>query len=53
MLGKIIVRLMGLLTRQGLLIEEQGVRYRAGIGADQRSELEQLCRTITRPAASS
>ncbi len=110
LLAKIIVRLMRLLRRQGLLIEEQGMRTLAGIdadpaltplqaasctvriamgpragqkvlslqsvagssksatiilcanahgfslhaglrcGADQRSELEQLCRTITRPA---
>ena len=33
MLDKIIVRLMRLLTRQGLLIEEHGVRYLAGIDA--------------------
>ena len=34
-LAKIIARLMRLLTRQGMLIEEQGVRYLAGIEADQ------------------
>ncbi|MFN0300980.1 MAG: transposase [Burkholderiales bacterium] len=34
LLGKIIVRRMGLLTRRGLLIEEQGVRYLADIDAD-------------------
>ena len=35
LLAKIIARLMRLLTRQGMLIEEQGVRYLAGIEADQ------------------
>ena len=110
LLAKIIARLMRLLTRQGVLIEERGVRYLAGLeadqaltplqaasctyriamgpragqkvlslqtiagrgefptptlcanahgfslhaavrcGADQRNELEQLCRYITRPA---
>jgi hypothetical protein len=113
LLAKIITRLLRLLTRQGYLVEEQGVRYLAGIeaaqaltplqaasytyriamgpragqkvlslqtvssrgesatpalcanahgsslhaavrcDADQRTELEQLCRYITRPAASS
>ena len=35
LLAKIIARLMRLLTRQGVLVEEQGVRYLAGIEADQ------------------
>ena len=35
LLVKLITRLMKLLTRRGLLIEEQGVRYLAGIDADQ------------------
>jgi hypothetical protein len=35
LLAKIITRLMRLLTRQGVLIEEQGERYLAGIEADQ------------------
>ena len=110
LLAKIITRILRLLTRQGVLIEERGVRYLAGLeadqaltplqaasrtyrialgpragqkvlslqtipaeantpsptlcanahgfslhaavrcGADQRNELEQLCRYITRPA---
>ncbi len=35
LLAKVIARLMRLLTRQGVLVEEQGVRYLAGIEADQ------------------
>ncbi len=35
LLAKIIARLMRLLTRQGVLIEEQGMSYLAGIEADQ------------------
>ena len=35
LLAKIIARLMRLLTRQGVLVEEQGVRYLAGIEAAQ------------------
>ena len=34
LLAKIIARLMRLLTRQGVLIEERGVRYLAGLEAD-------------------
>ena len=34
LLDKIITRLMKMLTRQGYLVEEQGMRYLTDIGAD-------------------
>jgi hypothetical protein len=45
-LHKTITRLMKLLSRRGVLVEEEGSTYMA----DDRQALEQLCRYITRPA---
>ena len=42
---------MKLLTRRGYLVEEQDSLHAAvRCGADQRTQLERLCRYITRPA---